>query len=144
MGNFANDLKLTISMNGSGFISVRIKDASSGLPIVEAEVDPASFAEALTGLAFSAATATFMPNDYTVQRYGMVRVTERVQCRKPGSSENIRDVVNADFAENWAPSNWEIQDYGDTSQQRGEKHTYIIRKFITQAEANKKAGNFRL
>lgn len=138
------DVKVTISRNSSGLINLRVKDGSSALPIVELEMEPEEFANCVTGEAFCPAEASFTPNEYTVQRYGMVRKTQTVECRKPTSFENTRDVVLSDFTEKWAPGNWELHDDGAHTQQPGKTHNYIIRKFITQAEARKEAEALKL
>lgn len=136
-------VKVTISRSSSGLINLRVKDESSTLPIVELAMTPEDFAECVTGVAFCPGTASFMPNEFTVQRYGMKAITKHVECRRPKSTENTRDVVVEDFTKNWAPHNWELFDDGVRTQQNGKEHNYVIRKFITQAEAAREAAAFK-
>lgn len=135
---------VTMSRTSDDLVRISVKDASSRLPICDLEMSLEEFGSVITGMSFVPAKALYVPNLYAAQRYGMVAKTERVACAKVTGRKEQKEEVNKDFVENYAPLNWELFDDGVGTQQNGHGHYYVIRKFITQAEADKEAKDFTL
>lgn len=129
--------RVTISSrHGAGreCILLAVTDGSSGLRIVEVEMDLSDFAACVTGLAASPACLKFSPSQYGAERFGKKKVVERVTCERaiPGEKDVQRQAVSTHFAANYLPTGWELWDDGTTSQQRGDHHAYVICKYVEE------------
>lgn len=136
-----NQAKITIgkrsSQVGTGTVSIEITDRTSGLRVVEVEMEYKDFTECLMGLAYCEGLFTTMPTEYSVQRYGKNKTTEKWSCDKSEvfGKDPQRNLVLYDFKKR-NDGNWELWDDGTSSQQNLEKHKYTVCKYINSGDDN--------
>lgn len=130
MGKVKTVANLTCSRGNSGTIGFIIEDGHSGDKILELTIPLKEFALLVTGLG-GIKSKCELNTDANIAKK---RVVERVSCEKSiyYNKRDQKDLVQQHFEESIKPlqEGWEIHSDGATSQQRGDKHEYVIKKYI--------------
>lgn len=128
-----NKAEVTIGKRGFGSESrmyITITDESSRTRIVEVSMSLEDFAQALTGLASCGGTMESVVSPENVHKLGKECVTQEVFVEKNRKKGIQSLIVEKDFIENWQEDGWEIFNDGLRSQQHGELHRYVIRRWV--------------
>lgn len=132
MGKIKTVANLTCSRGSSDNIGFIIKDEHSRDKILELTIPLKEFALLVTGLG-GVKTKCELDTDANIAKK---RIIERVHCEKvylsSGGKQGQKDLVQQHFEEHIRPlqEGWEIHSDGTTSQQRGDKHEYVIKKYV--------------
>ena len=134
-----NKARVTITrrgtIRGEGVIAISITDHASDINVCDVVMSLSEFSECVTGLAGSRGEFRNIANLYSAARYGKTKIVERVYCEKVDSikKKDVSESVRAHFNDNYADE-WELWSDGTGSQQHGEKHQYIICKYVDRSE----------
>ena len=130
MGKVKTVARLACSRRNSDTIGFIIEDEHSGDKILELTIPLKEFALLVTGLG-GIKSECELNTDANIAKK---RVVERVSCEKSiyYNKRDQKDLVQQHFEESIKPlqEGWEIHSDGTTSQQRGDKHEYVIKKYI--------------
>lgn len=132
MGKVKTVANLTCSRRSSGTIGFIVEDEHSGDKILELTIFLKDFALLVTGLG-GIKSECELNTDANIAKK---RIVERAYCKRvylsSGGKQNQKDLVQQHFEENIKPlqEGWEIHSDGTTSQQRGDSHEYVIKKYI--------------
>jgi len=131
--------RLTISrgMNGDNprCIYIEIEDPKSGLIVLEAELTPEDFGNAVTGRGYQDCLLTLIPTEDSLRCYGKKREVKTAVLdipHYPGPSP--ADVVNALCLQqpNWMDGGWEMLDDGTRSQQNDKGWHVSLMRFVEE------------
>lgn len=116
-----------------GCITITISDESSGLRVVEIEMDFKEFAQVMTGLAYCKGKYRFMPNEFVTTNIGKKREVKDIYIDKPESYEkdkNKKHVAESIDKSGVLKDGWMLFDDGLRSQQPSKKHRVTLYRFI--------------
>ena len=141
--------KVTISRpqygDGRERMSITICDADSRVQLIELEMQLDDFTRAITGRGESPAVVTQFTKEDHYGKFGKILKTRRVECDRVSYDKDVqKNEVIRHFNKNHLPDGWEISSTGIDTQQHGEKHTYVIRRWLTPEEYKKEQEDFVL
>jgi len=125
---------LSRATGGESFIHLTVEDASNHNRLIEIHISPENFALMLTGLAGTNCDIITIADKEAIEALGKKLITKRVTCKRcygvvSFTHKDQRDIVKSHFQFNYAPKGWKLFSDGTNSQQRGEKHEYIIYRY---------------
>lgn len=128
--------KLGMSRNSNNQVTISVLDAHSGDLVLKAVMELDQTALFLTGLHGVTAAGQFNEEAVITKK----RETKKVTCERvsmmDGGKQVQKDKVLSDFNNVWFDPTvpyedaWRIQSDGTSSQQRGDKHEYIIKRYV--------------
>lgn len=125
--------RTTSNMRGD-YITLRVKDDSSAIGIIELQVELEDMMKALTGLSEVGCDIVKVVNNKQVSNLGKLLIADTVYCKKIpftlDGKESQKDEVLRDFREKYQGDGWELNYDGTSSRQDGREHHYHIRKYI--------------
>ena|SRR5690554_1698346 len=128
------EVSVSISRPSSGGESevmvVRVVDTSSRLPVVEFDMPLDEFMRCLTGLAEVKAAVKRFPTEKQRQRHGLRCITKSMTCQRSFDKGKQRELVREHFAT--LDAEWEMFSDGTGTQQRGDQHAYIVRRWVDE------------
>lgn len=121
--------KLGMSRSNQNKVVITINDAHSGDFILDAKMSLEDAAKFLTGTHGVSADGRFNDKGNIAKE----REVKTVSCaRIDGYNKDLqRDLVEKDFNTYWREEGWLLHNDGTSSQQRGDKHNYVIKKYTT-------------
>jgi hypothetical protein len=121
---------LSCSRTNRGTIGFTVEDEHSGDTILELTIPLKEFALLVTGLGGIKVECELNLDANVAKK----RIVERVCCEKSVHyhKQDQKDLVQQHFDESIVPllEGWEIHSDGIGSQQRGDKHEYVIKKYV--------------
>lgn len=130
------EAKITISRDSNDQMRVRLIDDSSRQPIFEGALSLANFTRALCGEAQVPVQTLLVCGPNEAGKFGLHRIIRNRTCEKVSFSDirSQEEVVLEDFKAKWQPEGWTLFDDGLETQQPGERHNYIVCRWLTDAE----------
>lgn len=128
-----NNANVTITRSSNDVIRLCVSDGPSRQRVVEVEMDMAEFAACITGLASAEGRTHYVISPKEAERIGRTLETTECHCQKVSglSKEDQEKSVYSHFKESGiALMGWEIFSTGVNSQQRGEHHRYVCRRWV--------------
>lgn len=126
------EVKVSISRpncgDGREVMCVRVIDAASRLSVVGFEMPLSEFMKCITGQAEIPANVTRFTEETKRQFLGMKKEIRHLECDRVFSKEKQREIVLNEFAK--MEPGWHLLSDGTRSQQRGDKHEYIIQRWV--------------
>lgn len=108
-------------------VRISIDDEASSNRVAELDMSLADFADCVTGLSGVSANFLFRPSPESAKNYGLKRVTKDMFCERVFEKDKQRGIVLAELLGN---SEWSLFNDGIGTQQNGEKHRFVVVKYV--------------
>lgn len=121
-------VSMGMSRCSNGIVELRIEDQHSGDRILNISMSLEELGLLVTGLHGVKGKADVYPANIA-----MKRKVQEVYCDRIGScnKDDQRHEVYNDFSSYYELNGWELHSDGCSTQQRGERHKYIIKRYVS-------------
>lgn len=130
------EAKITIARDSHDQMRIHLIDSSSKQGIFEGTLTLANFTRALSGEARVPVQTRRVCGPNEAGKFGLHRIIRNRTCEKVcfTDSRSQEEVVIDDFKAKWQPEGWTLFDDGLETQQPGERHNYIVCRWLTDVE----------